>query len=144
MTGGRLTSEYWLSPVLKFSWSNDWLLDGRWQVIYWLENSCVMPIWLVASDWWPWPVPPGWWPVCFLSIGQMAGGWLTGGQLTGDRWVYTHLVTSTLRVATFMGLPPGSRAMWGSVPIFFFFSSDESDMACKFFFFLDMTLFLEA
>ena len=83
-------------------------------------------------------------PFCdvFLFIGQMAGGWLTGGQLTGGWWTYTPLGTSALGVATFMGLPPGSRAMWGSVP-FNFSSSDESDMAYDLFFILAMNHFLE-
>ena len=55
----------------------------------------------------------------FLSIGRMAG----------SRWpgTYTPPGTSTLGVATWMGPPQGSRAMWGGDPIQFS-SSDESDM----------------
>ena len=66
-----------------------------------------------------------WRPVCdiFLSIGQMAGG-----QLTGDQWTYTPLGTSTLGVATWMGPYLGSRAIWGGDPIQYS-SSEESDMA---------------
>ena len=75
----------------------------------------------------------------FLSTGLMAGGWLNGGRMTGGSGLTLLWVQVPLEL---MGLPPGSRAMWGSVPIKFY-SSDESDMAYDLFFFLAMKHFLE-
>ena len=72
----------------------------------------------------------------FFFIGKMTGGWLTSGLLTDG---HISKGTSTLGIATFMGLPPGSRAMWGSVPIIFRLKS-QTRLAI---FFLDMTHFLE-
>ena len=119
MDGWLVTGGRWL---LTFSYvdifcpmTSDWMAGDRWL------NSCIIPIWLVTG---------ARWLVCyvFLSIGQMAGGRLTGGRLTSGRWTYTPLGTRLLGVATWMGPPPGSRAIWGGDPIQIS-SSEESDMA---------------
>ena len=61
--------------------------------------------------------------------------------MAGDRWTCTPEGTRTLGVATLMGLPPGSWAIWGSVPMIFS-SSDESDKVGDLLL-LDMTHFLK-
>ena len=70
----------------------------------------------------------------FLSTGLMVGGqWpVTGGLVlpSGPR---------TLGVGTLMGLPPGSRAIWGSVPIISSYLTSQTRLTI--FFFLDMTHF---
>ena len=106
-----------------------WLVTcGRWKLTF----PCIYIFqvqWPVAG----WPVTSNW-PTCTTICNAhltgdrsvmsscLVGKWpVVGWPVTGGWWTYTPLGTSTLRVATLIGLPLGSRAMWGSVPINFSF-----------------------
>ena len=87
-----VASDSCISPVFSLSKSNDRWLDGRCPVIGRLEVS-VSPTWLVVSEC---PVTGhARWLVTgharsvryvFLSIGQVAGGWLADRRMPSDRW----------------------------------------------------------